>query len=144
MAYYKLKEYVEKGYEFNQIFPNKVIEVQQMTGMLFDIQDVVDYLQQQTNDFKIENPVAKDLDNAIYKLILKHEPSQPEPEEEAKNPIDEWVASVESLYDLLSGDTSAFTEENLNEWKAALELQVGLLELENYDAESIKKYKSVL
>ena len=54
MAYYKLKEYVEKGYEFNQIFPNKVIEVQQMTGMLFDIQDVVDYLQQQTNDFKIE------------------------------------------------------------------------------------------
>ncbi len=144
MAYkYQLKEYVQKGYNFNEIFPQKVEEVQQMSGMLFSVQDVVDYLQQQTNDFKIENPVAKDLDSAIFKLILKYEKKSEQPEPEPSSSVDEWAEASNTLYELLS-DADSYDKATVEEWKEALDALVGLLELENYDADTIKKYKSVL
>lgn len=143
--YKKLKSYIDKGYGFNRIFPDKVEEVQKVSGMLFSVQDVVDYLQQQTNDFKIENPVASDLAGAIVKLVLKFEKEKevPLPEPDAM-PVDEWASASKELYELLSGDTSAFTEDNINEWKSALVELLDLLELNNYDEKLVKKYKSVL
>jgi hypothetical protein len=141
---YRLKDYVQKGYDFNAIYPNKVEEVQKMTGMLFNLKDVVDYLQKQTNDFKIENPVAQELDNAIYNLILKADKKSEEPEmEKEKDYTVEWAASAELQYDLLKnkGDYDAST---IAEWEASLSLLIDLLESQNYDAKELEKYKSVL
>lgn len=143
--YYYLQEYVKKGYDFNSIFPEKVDEVQKLTNMLFTLQDIVNYLQKQTNDFKIENPVAKDLDNSIYNLVLKYEKkSEPQEPEEEEDYVTEWASSADLLYDLLSGDTSSYDASMIEEWKAALDLLVSLLEDKNYDSNEIKKFKSVL
>jgi hypothetical protein len=144
MAYkYQLKEYVQQGYNFNAIFPQKVEEVQNMTGMLFSVQDIVDYVQKQTNDFKIENPVAKDLDAAIYRLILKFDKKSEIPEPDDSSSVEEWAESAEALYDLLmSGEP--YDASTIEEWKDALDALVSLLENENFDAATIKKYKSIL
>lgn len=146
MAYkYQLKEYVQQGYDFNAIFPQKVEEVQNMTGMLFSVQDIVDYLQKQTNDFKIENPVAKDLDTAIYRLILKFDKKSemPEPDSDSDSFVEKWAESAEGLYQLLfSGEP--YDASTIEEWKEALDGLVSLLENENYDSATIKKWKSVL
>jgi hypothetical protein len=145
--YYLLKEYVNKGYDFNSIFPDKVQEVQKLTNMLFTLQDIVNYLQKQTNDFKIENPVAKDLDSAIYKLIVKsegeYEAPEPEPKDD-KQEIEELAIISDGFYDELSGDTSGYTDEQIEELKLLLDGLVEELDFRGYNKEEIKKYKSVL
>jgi hypothetical protein len=144
--YYLLREYVKKGFDFNKVYPDKVEEVKTLTGMLFNLQDIVNYLQKETKDFKIENPVAKDLSDAIYKLVIKAEGKSeaPEPEEDTASEVQEWALSADGLYELLSGDTSDYDPNDVADWKSALDLLVGILEDNNYMPEEIKKYKSVL
>ena len=148
---YELKKYVDESYDFNSVFPDKVKSVQEITGMNFSLQEIVDFLQVQTSDFTVDNVIAKDLDTAIVRLIEKQQkPASEEQGEKAKEEkdkqalINEWTTEAESYYDLLSGDISDFDSESIEEWKASLDLLVGLFEDENYDLEAIKKYKSVL
>lgn len=148
---YELKKYVDESYDFNSVFPDKVKSVQEITGMNFSLQEIVDFLQVQTSDFTVDNVIAKDLDTAIVRLIEKQQkPASEEQGEKSKEEkdkqalINEWTTEAESYYDLLSGDISDFDSESIEEWKASLDLLVGLFEDENYDIEAIKKYKSVL
>lgn len=148
---YELKKYVDESYDFNSVFPDKVKSVQEITGMNFSLQEIVDFLQVQTSDFTVDNVIAKDLDTAIVRLIEKQQkPASEEQGEKSKEEkdkqalINEWTTEAESYYDLLSGDISDFDSESIEEWKASLDLLVGLFEDENYDLEAIKKYKSVL
>ena len=148
---YELKKYVDESYDFNSVFPDKVKSVQEITGMNFSLQEIVDFLQVQTSDFTVDNVIAKDLDTAIVRLIEKQQkPASEEQGEKSKEEkdkqalINEWTTEAESYYDLLSGDISDFYSESIEEWKASLDLLVGLFEDENYDIEAIKKYKSVL
>jgi hypothetical protein len=143
---YKLKEYVEQGYDFNKIFPEKVEEVSKLTGMLFGIDEIVDYLQKQTNDFRIENPVAKDLDSAIYNLILKYEQKKevPEPEEEEiDKESEEWLASADSLLELLK-EKDLYNPNEVEEWTLTLEALVEQLELKGVSDDKIKIFKDYL
>ena len=143
---YELKKYVDESYDFNSVFPDKVKSVQEITGMNFSLQEIVDFLQVQTSDFTVDNVIAKDLDTAIVRLIEKQQkPASEEQGEKSKEEkdkqalINEWTTEAESYYDLLSGDISDFDSESIEEWKASLDLLVGLFEDENYDIEAIKK-----
>ena len=45
--------------------------MRQSTGLEFYLDSIVKFLQKQTNNFTIDNPIAHDLDNAIYNLVQK-------------------------------------------------------------------------
>jgi hypothetical protein len=80
---YKIQELVENGFDFSQVYPEKQQAVRESTGLDFDLAGIVKFLQRQTNNFTTENPVAKDLDNAVFVLVQKWQGERgetPEPE----------------------------------------------------------------
>lgn len=78
---YKIQTYVERGYNFAELFPDKQEAIRTATGLDFNLQQVVDFLKVQTNNFTTDNPVAHDLDEAVYKIIMKKEGQEPAPPE---------------------------------------------------------------
>ena len=121
---YVIEPLVKSGFNFNALFPERQSEVRQQTGLDFDLASIVKFLQKQTNNFTIDNPVAKDLDTAIYKLVQKSE-EKPEatkaPEEQPAIPTKteeektvEILEAVELLYPLY--------EEGNEEIRSAYEL----------------------
>jgi hypothetical protein len=69
---YKIKQLVEEGYDFKKLYPEKQEAVRQQTGLDFYLESIVMFLQKQTNNFTIDNPIAHDLDNAIYGIVEKY------------------------------------------------------------------------
>jgi hypothetical protein len=69
---YKIKQLVEEGYDFKKLYPEKQEAVRQQTGLDFYLESIVMFLQKQTNNFTIDNPIAHDLDNAIYGIVQKY------------------------------------------------------------------------
>ena len=82
---YKIQPLVESGYDFSGVFPEKQQTVRSLTGLDFNLTDIVKFLQKQTNNFSIENPIAHDLDSAIFDLVKKND-AKSEPPEEAPAP----------------------------------------------------------
>jgi hypothetical protein len=80
---YKIKQLLDDNVDFNEIFADKQKSVRENTGLDFDLNGIVLFLQKQTNNFTIDNTIAKDLDEAIYKIYQQFEkekaPDQPEP-----------------------------------------------------------------
>ena len=118
--------------------------------MFFSLQEIVDYLQKQTNNFKIENQVAFDIDNAIYKIINKFE-KKPEvvtpeasPEEDAE--VVDFLATLELLYPLLKNERDTLTPENIEDFTNTIELLLVALEAKGYklDGKTLAEYKSVI
>lgn len=70
---YKIQALIEDGYDFKKLYPEKQEAVRQQTGLDFYLESVVNFLQKQTNNFTIDNPIAHDLDNAIYGIVEKYE-----------------------------------------------------------------------
>jgi hypothetical protein len=107
---YELKKYVDESYDFNSVFPDKVKSVQEITGMNFSLQEIVDFLQVQTSDFTVDNVIAKDLDTAIIRLIEKQEKPAPEKEksDESSDEVKRILDTIGGLEVLaLAGDTEA-------------------------------------
>jgi hypothetical protein len=91
---YKIQELVENGFDFSQVYPEKQQAVRESTGLDFDLAGIVKFLQRQTNNFTTENPVAKDLDNAVFVLVQKWQGERggtPEPEPVEDKPVEEEV-----------------------------------------------------
>lgn len=80
---YKIQELVDSGFDFSQVYPEKQQAVRESTGLDFDLAGVVNFLQRQTNNFTTENPVAKDLDNAVFVLVEKWKSESGTPKAEA-------------------------------------------------------------
>lgn len=91
---YKIQKLVEQDYDFSAIYPEKQNEVKEASGLDFSVFEIVKYLQKQTNNFTIENTIAKDLDDAIYKLVEKYESEQKKPEEIKEVIEEEEVSDV--------------------------------------------------
>jgi len=68
---YLIKKYVDQGFDFSTLYPEKQEQIRQTTGYDFDLPSIVKFLQKQTNNFTIDNSIAHDLDQAIYKIIEK-------------------------------------------------------------------------
>jgi hypothetical protein len=70
---YKIQPLVEANYDFAKLYTDKQEAVRAATGLDFNLENIVKFLQRQTNNFSVDNPVAHDLDNAIYNIVTKHE-----------------------------------------------------------------------
>jgi hypothetical protein len=152
---FKIKKLADEKFDFDLLFPDKQQEVKEAYGMSFTLNEIVDFLRKQTDNFKNEYPLALDLDNAIYKVYEKYKGAQPAEEEPpVENPqdgievdgitaeqIEEWESAIEGLYDLLQ-DTDGLDKATITEWKDAMSDLVDLLEsVDSYDAKKLKKYK---
>lgn len=142
---YKIKELVEQGYDFLALFPEKQEAVRRTTGLDFDLESVVKFLQKQTNNFTIDNQVAHDLDDAIYALVVKAEGKEKPPAElKPTPPISELekmmndnpalVAEFESLIEVFPLNTDSEKDEIIND----LEIEMYALELLKDDDEESK------
>ena len=96
---YKIQQLVESNFDFSQVYPEKQKAVREGTGLDFDLAGIVKFLQRQTNNFTTENPVAQDLDNAVYVLVQKweSETKAPEPVEEESKEIEEVKKELEVI-----------------------------------------------
>lgn len=80
---YKIKKLLDDNVNFSEIYSEKQASVRENTGLDFDLNGIVLFLQKQTNNFTIDNTIAKDLDEAIYKIYEQYSrEKQPQPEEE--------------------------------------------------------------
>jgi hypothetical protein len=128
---YKIQPLVESGYDFAALFPEKQDAVRQSTGLEFYLDSIVKFLQKQTNNFTIDNPIAHDLDNAIYNLVQKAgvpmaEPmpapmpmAEPmaEPTEEEKR--QSYIEAIE-LLEMLGDDADESAKEAIDILKSLL------------------------
>lgn len=85
---YKIKKLIEEGYSFADLHPDKQRAVREETGLDFNVEDIVKFLQKQTNNFSVENGIAHDLDDAIFKIVEK---SKEKPKSPKKEPIPEPI-----------------------------------------------------
>jgi len=86
---YKIKQLIDSGFDFNTLFPEKQEEARKSTLLNYNVQEIVDFLKAQTQDFTQDFPLAKDLDKAIYRLYEKKK-------ELDKEEIEEKVEEEES------------------------------------------------
>ena len=123
---YKIQELVESGYDFSTLYADKQSAVRDNTGLDFNLANVVKFLQKQTNNFTIENSVAHDLDNAIFKIVSMYSEELKEKAEEAKGKgdsekteeeIKQDVMSAIELLEMLGDDIDEQTREALETLK---------------------------
>jgi len=132
---YLIKPYVESGFDFSTLFPETQKQLLEVTGYDFTLSEVAKFLQKQTNNFTIDNPVAHDLDSAIYKLIVK---------QGAIVPVTEPVPLIETAPTAISTMEIDFDTEGISEEDIALilklkqQLQKGQEFLELLDTEEEK------
>ena len=125
---YKIQELTEQGYDFTALFPQKQESVRASTGLDFDLESIVKFLQKQTNNFSIDNQLAHDLDDAIFALVKKSGDEKkpvpvPEPEEDLsrKKIIEEFESVIDSF--------ELFTEEEQQEQISDFEIEMDAIEL---------------
>lgn len=136
---YKIQTLVENNFDFSQVYPDKQQAVRDNTGLDFDLAGIVKYLQRQTNNFTTENPVAKDLDNAVFVLVQKWE-SETKPEAQ---PIEEKTDIEEVKKELEVAEKTE--EEKLSEIKEAIEILEMLGdELDEEQKDALEILKSLL
>ena len=140
---YKLPQLIKENYDFSNLVPTEQADVQNKLSVAFNLSDVVTYIQKGTNNFRVENPIAIDLDNEIYKIAIDKGQGQPEPKaEEPPMPkevevediivsdaakdmyppetIQEWLDTIESLNDLLKTKED-FGEAEVTEWEETVQ-----------------------
>lgn len=96
---YQTQQLLDKGVNFATIYPEKQGVVKEMTGFDFDLQNIVSFLQKETENFTIVLPLALEIDKNIISIYNKYQTSQgkktepkPEPKAEAK---EEMIFTVE-------------------------------------------------
>ena len=140
---YKLPQLIKENYDFSNLVPTEQADVQNKLSVAFNLSDIVTYIQKGTNNFRVENPIAVDLDNEIYKIAIDKGQGQPEPKgEELPMPkevevediivsdaakdmyppetIQEWLDTIESLNDLLK-TKDEFGEAEVTEWEETVQ-----------------------
>ena len=87
MQLYKTKKLIENGVNFSAIYNTKQEQVKDLTGFDFNLSNIVSFLKTQTDNFKIQNPLAFDIDAQIYSIYMKWvdaTDTKPKPTEEPK------------------------------------------------------------
>lgn len=134
---YKIQELVENGFDFSQVYPEKQEAVRESTGLDFDLAGIVKFLQRQTNNFTTDNPVAKDLDNAVFVLVQKWQGEKGTPEAE---PVEDKSAEEEVKKELeIVEKTEEEKQAEIREAIEVLEMLGDDLDEEQKDALEILK-----
>jgi len=123
---YKIQPLVESNFDFSLINPQAQREVAEASGVDFDLSSIVKFLQKQTNNFTIENTIAKDLDEAIFKSYQKYqsekggEKVEVEVKEITPEEQEQGIREAIELLEMLGDDAS-------DEEKEALEILKSLI-----------------
>ena len=92
---YKTQELVDKGVDFSKIYPEKQSVVKEMTGFDFNLESIVLFLKKETDNYKIQTPLALDLDKHIYNIYLKSiKNTKPTESESTTTKIDKSVLLI--------------------------------------------------
>jgi hypothetical protein len=116
---YKIQPLVEANYDFAKLYSDKQEAVRQATGLDFNLENIVKFLQRQTNNFTVDNPVAHDLDNAIFNIVTKYdkesgkERGDEEPLEKSEEETRKDILEAIELLELLGEDADEETKEAL-------------------------------
>lgn len=99
---YKIKRLIDEGFDFNTLFPEKQEEAQKSTLLNYSVQEIVDFLKSQTQDFTQDFPLAVDLDKAIYRLYekkmeLEKDVEKEEVEEKVEAKVEEKVEGEKKI-----------------------------------------------
>ena len=125
---YKIQSLVESGFDFGQVYPEKQQAVRENTGLDFDLSGVVKFLQRQTNNFTTENPIAQDLDNAVFAVVSKWQSEAPAPApetpsapaEKSQEEINQEVKEAIEVLEMLGDDLNEEQKEALDILKSLI------------------------
>jgi hypothetical protein len=139
---YNVKNLVENNYDFSVVFPEKQASIRENTGLDFNLPEIVAFLQQQTNNFTIESTIAKDLDEAIFKIVKKYKEEIGEKEQmpEPQMPEQEQVPDREEDRQLLFFALDSF-EEGDQETFEYIKMQTELGGLFDDEEQAMEWYK---
>ena len=163
---YQTKQLVDADFDFAGIFPEKQTYVKDTENFEFELPEVVAFLQQQTDNFKIENPVALDVDRAIVHVVTRWaeqegvpNPFLPEdiqiaeetPVEvvEVEGDIPEaqqnWIDAIYTYEEMVAEEDAIDTygEENVDNWSNMIETYIDLLQDEGIERELDENGKPV-
>jgi hypothetical protein len=139
---YKTEKLLQDGVDFSNLFSEKQKLVKDMTGFAFDLENIVNFLKKETDNFQKQTKLALDIDANIYQIYLKWSKgagnqdadSDEDNEQEQSMPTDaDNIEAIELMFDLLPDDD---TQE-------AIELMIELLP-EKEQAKMKKKLQKAL
>jgi hypothetical protein len=107
---YKIKQLIDNGFDFNTLFPEKQEEARKSTLLNYSVQEIVDFLKSQTQDFTQDFPLAKDLDKAIYRLYEKKRELD---KEEIEEKVEEGESKRQPRDKSKKGKAVEFTREQI-------------------------------
>lgn len=120
---YKLPQLIKENYDFSNLVPTEQADVQNKLSVAFNLSDIVTYIQKGTNNFRVENPIAVDLDNEIYKIAIDKGQGQPEPKGEEPMPTPTPEGGGGKFIDGVFVSDFAlkeFSKEQIKEWVEAV------------------------
>ena len=126
---YKIQPLVESNFDFSLINPQAQREVAEASGVDFDLSSIVKFLQKQTNNFTIDNTIARDLDEAIFKSYQKYQSEKGgekvEVEVEVKKELtpeeqEQGIKEAIELLEMLGDDASVEEKEALEILKSLI------------------------
>ena len=139
---YKLPQLIKENYDFSNLVPTEQADVQNKLSVAFNLSDIVTYIQKGTNNFRVENPIAIDLDNEIYKIAIDKGQGQPEPKGEEPMPKE-----VEVEEDIIVSDAAKdmYPSEEIEEYMETIRaLNDLLVNKADYDEAEIAEYEETI
>ena len=137
---YKTEKLIKDGVDFSNLFSEKQKLVKDMTGFAFDLENIVNFLKKETNNFQNQTKLALDIDENIYQIYLKwskgagNQEEEEDDKQEQSMPTDaDNIEAIELMFDLLPDDD---TQE-------AIEFTIDLLPKE-LQAKMLKKLEKAL
>jgi hypothetical protein len=162
---YKIKKLVESNFNFNNLYPTAQEETKFELGLGFTLQEIVDFLQAQTNNFTESFHLAEEIDSNIYSIYEKYIKENKEENIEQKKEeqddveiedfgdmeggttesnIAEWSDTIETLLELLMSmrkNKDEWNDESDEEWQETVSTLIDLLEETDFSKKTLKKYK---
>jgi len=123
---YKLPQLIKENYDFSNLVPTEQADVQNKLSVAFNLSDIVTYIQKGTNNFRVENPIAVDLDNEIYKIAIDKGQGQGQPEPKGEEPMPTPTPKEGSGGKFIDGvfvsdfALQEFSQEQIKEWVEAV------------------------
>lgn len=143
---YQLAPLVKENFDFSKLYPAQQAEVQKSLSVAFNLSEVVNYVQKATNNFRVENQIAMDVDNEIYDIYKKYMEGEGKAEPKAE-PKEEEIEVETPSGDIIISDTAKdlYSPEEIQEWVENIEnLTILLEDRDSYDDKTIMEWEETI
>ena len=143
---YQLAPLVKENFDFSKLYPAQQAEVQKSLSVAFKLSEVVNYVQKATNNFRVENQIAMDVDNEIYDIYKKYMEGEGKAEPKAE-PKEEEIEVETPSGDIIISDTAKdlYSPEEIQEWVENIEnLTILLEDRDSYDDKTIMEWEETI